>query len=238
MSSSVLHKLFLTQAYAITQETAELLSDARDGKEFFRRVHDLKALAHAADATKAAQELHQLEDFLWDKLADPDSLKFAQKKLEAWFLRSNIAVEALTLEAVFSVLADEVCRLGESLGKTLQIAIEMDDEAETFPLAVYPAYLHLLNNALTHGTRKAGFICMRALHEPGGLSLEVEDDGGETRETKKKVTMLSGRGAGLDSIRSHMERVHGRFESERTESGGTRARLFVPHSQLKNRLAS
>jgi two-component system chemotaxis sensor kinase CheA len=135
--------------------------------------------------------------------------------------------------------------------------------------------MHIVRNAVDHGIEApaeraasgkapTGRISVRAWHDSGVVTLEIEDDGrgmdptllrrhAVTREvlsareaealtdrealelvfrpgfsTASSVSAISGRGVGMDVVRTHVERAGGRVEIDSTPGVGTSIRLKVP----------
>jgi len=71
MENAILAQLFWAVAHHTVQETGELLRTGAAfpaaGEDFFRRIHDLKAQALAANLKTLADQLHEMEGVLWGK---------------------------------------------------------------------------------------------------------------------------------------------------------------------------
>lgn len=241
MSSALLEKLFKAQAYCLVLETAELLtkkpSFPRTWEEFFRRVHDLKAQALAANLRPTATKLHELEDLLWSHQNDLKTLKSAQSSLEDWFKAGNDDELNLPLKEVLTLLAEQATAHGKDLGKTLDIRVTTEGLTATENMIpeAYSSLVHLIHNALSHGVGTTGMMWFHAYHENWHLVIEVEDDGGEKHSEKTIASMLSGRGVGLASIRSAMKKLNGEFTLEDSQRGGTKAKLKLPLPQTERK---
>ncbi len=141
--------------------------------------------------------------------------------------------------------------------------------------AIRDPVMHIVRNAIDHGIESpqqrlaagkpaAGKLSVRAAHEGGMVTIEVEDDGKgmdpqglRAHAVKKglltaaaadelsdraaldlvflpgfstaaKVTDISGRGVGMDVVRTHVERAGGKVELDSTPGKGTIIRLKMP----------
>lgn len=167
--------------------------------------------------------------------------------------------------------------LAASCGKSTRLSIQGQETELDRSLieAIRDPLTHLVRNCVDHGIEdpskrqklqkeKEGRIWIRAFHEGGQVSLEVEDDGRginpeEIRRmaiekkilspesaaalsrdeclrllfrpgfsTSKRVSNISGRGVGLDVVRSNIERVNGMIDIESRPGLGTVFRLRIP----------
>ena len=243
MSSTLLEKLFRAQAQCTVLETAELLkkdvSFPRTWEDYFRRLHDLKAQALAANLKKHAADLHKLEDLLWAKQNDLKSLKTVQAELEGWFKPSTENDAPMDVKEVLTLMAEQAISNGKEIGKTLDIRVTTEGLSAHEPLlaTLYPALVHLVHNALTNGVGTTGMMWLHAYHENWHLVIEVEDDGGQKNATSSIPSMLSGRGMGLASIRSIMKRLKGEVTLEDSQRGGTKARLRLPIARPERKVS-
>jgi len=141
--------------------------------------------------------------------------------------------------------------------------------------AIRDPVMHIVRNAIDHGIESpqqrvatgksaTGKLSVRAAHEGGMVTIEVEDDGKgmDPRglrahavkkglmasavadalsdraaldlvflpgfSTAEKVTDISGRGVGMDVVRTHVERAGGKVELDSTLGKGTTIRLKMP----------
>ncbi len=162
-------------------------------------------------------------------------------------------------------------------GKRINIRIEGKETEldKTLLEAVKDPLTHLIRNAVDHGLEtpdqreksgksKEGLLSIRAYHEGGQVTVEIQDDGrGLQREkilnkaiknnlisaesarqmsekqindliflpgfsTAEKVTNLSGRGVGMDVVRTNIERIGGVVDVSSKEGHGTTFKLRVP----------
>ncbi len=167
--------------------------------------------------------------------------------------------------------------LATSCNKKAELTIEGQETELDRSLieAIRDPLTHLVRNAVDHGLEtpserkeaskpELGRIWIRAFHESGQVTLEIEDDGRgidfeEIREkaiekgivprsyaeqldrdeclrllftpgfsTSQSVSNISGRGVGLDVVRSNIEKVNGMIDLESQPGKGTVFRLRIP----------
>ena len=141
--------------------------------------------------------------------------------------------------------------------------------------AIRDPVMHIVRNAIDHGIESpdhrlsvgkpaSGKLSVRAAHEGGMVTIEVEDDGKGMDpqamrahavkkglmtaaaaealsdraaielvflpgfSTAERVTDISGRGVGMDVVRTHVERAGGKVELDSTRGKGTTIRLKMP----------
>lgn len=178
---------------------------------------------------------------------------------------------------VFEKIPRMVRDLARSTGKQVQARIEgtATEIDKALVEAIRDPVMHIVRNSVDHGieppeerTRLGkpieGRLSVRASHEGGLVSIEIEDDGRgldpvklratavkrgvlgaaeaerlSDREaldlifrpgfsTAAQVTAISGRGVGMDVVRTHVERAGGQVELESTPGRGTTIRLKMP----------
>ena len=233
MSSNLLQQLFRTQAQSVLRELSAILAGEarfpRTWEDFFLQVHDLKAQALVANLKECAQNIHQLEDELWLQQNSLAALNEAYKKLAGWFSNEDTNDRPLFLKEVLELITAQATELGKELGKTIDIRMTTGSlgATELFPAALYPCLIHVIHNALTHGVDTNGMMWIHAYRINSNLVVEVEDDGGARNIQNGPMTILSGRGVGLKSIRRAMKENKGEFTLESSERGGTRAKLAL-----------
>jgi DNA-binding NarL/FixJ family response regulator len=175
--------------------------------------------------------------------------------------------------ASFAKRLDEHCAIKVVEGRS---GIELD---KTILEQIGDPLVHVIRNAVDHGIeppeeRRAkgkdvsGQLTLRAIHEAGGVSIEVRDDGrgldagalkrkafekglltpeaaaGMSDEaafqlvflpgltTAAKVTDVSGRGVGMDVVRSNVRNLHGTIEIRSKQDQGTTFRIKLPTSLM------
>lgn len=118
-----------------------------------------------------------------------------------------------------------------------EISPGLERKVLAFDLAVERALANLLDNALKAG---AAHIALKAGLEQGVLVLTVDDDGcgilpAALLAFARGLPIVSptGMGIGLLLARAALERRGGRLELAALSSGGTRARVFVPCSDIR-----
>lgn len=141
--------------------------------------------------------------------------------------------------------------LARSLGKQVALEVDHTSARITPRVgeALDVALLHLVRNAIDHGVVERGTVRIRATLDDASLEIIVEDDGpgidvAAVREaarargvepgdrdvdlvfepgisTRTRVTDVSGRGVGLDAVKTELARVGGRIRIEPVEIGTT-----------------
>jgi len=181
------------------------------------------------------------------------------------------------VERVFEKIPRMVRDLCKSTGKQVVAQIEGNSTEIDKALveAIRDPVMHIIRNAMDHGielpqVRAAqgkpvvGKLAVRASHQGGMVTIEIEDDGKgmdpkilrahalkknvitpeeanrlsdrESLElvfrpgfsTAEKVTDISGRGVGMDVVRTHVERAGGQVELDSVVGKGTTIRLKMP----------
>lgn len=145
-----------------------------------------------------------------------------------------------------------VDHLSDSLGKQVHLDLDVAAELDRATLdAIKDPLTHLIRNACDHGIETPeerlrsgkparGTLRLRTYHERGYIYIEIADDGvGMTAEvlnlvfrpgftTAKKVTKVSGRGVGMDVVRTNLERIGGSVDISTNPGQGTVVRLKIP----------
>ncbi len=181
------------------------------------------------------------------------------------------------IERVFEKIPRMVRDLSKTMGK--QVITQIDGTSTEIDKALVEAIrdpvMHIIRNAMDHGIESpearaaagkplAGKLSVRAAHQGGMVTIEIEDDGKgmdpkilrahavkrnvltqadadrlSDREalelvfrpgfsTAPAVTDISGRGVGMDVVRTHIERAGGQAELDSTIGKGTIIRLKMP----------
>jgi two-component system chemotaxis sensor kinase CheA len=214
------------------------------------------------------------------RLADGSLAQDACRRLSAVTTELQEQVMKTRLQPVARVF-DKVPRLVRELGKTTGKLVnpyihgtrtEID---RALVEALRDPVMHIVRNAIDHGIEApdrrvaagkpaAGQLWVRAAHEGGVVTVEIEDDGRGidpaalrrhaverglliSREaealtdrealalifrpgfsTASKVTAISGRGVGMDVVRTQVEQAGGQVEIVSTPGKGTCVRLKMP----------
>lgn len=161
------------------------------------------------------------------------------------------------------------------LGKKVRLVLEGEETEvdKTVLEALSDPLVHLIRNAVDHGIESPedrvakgkpefGEVKLRALHQAGGLVIEIHDDGGgisagrlrqkavekgilrpgqniSDREavhlifhpgfsTKAQVTEVSGRGVGMDVVKTNIEKMQGEVLVDTVEGKGSVFRIVLP----------
>ena len=194
---------------------------------------------------------------------------------------SVMSIRMLPVKTVFQRFPRLVRDLARSLGKEVRLVIEGEgiELDKTILEQIGDPLVHVIRNAVDHGIELpeerrahgkdgAGQLTLRAMHEAGGVSIEVADDGrgldasalkqkavekglltpeaaaGMSEEaafqlvflpgltTAAKVTDVSGRGVGMDVVRSNVRNLHGTIEIRSQLGQGTTFRITLPTSLM------
>ena len=194
---------------------------------------------------------------------------------------SVMSIRMLPVKTVFQRFPRLVRDLARSLGKEVRLVIEGEgiELDKTILEQIGDPLVHVIRNAVDHGIeppeeRRAkgkdatGQLTLRALHEAGGVSIDVTEDGrgldagalkrkaiekgllapgaaaGMSEEaafqlvflpgltTAVKVTDVSGRGVGMDVVRSNVRNLHGTVEIRSKVGRGTTFRIKLPTSLM------
>jgi two-component system chemotaxis sensor kinase CheA len=143
---------------------------------------------------RVARLLEDREHVAIEELAEAHSMTDA---LQAELQELVIKARMVPVGPLFRQYRRTVRDLGRELGKNVTLEIEGGDvEVDTSVVEhLRDPLLHMIRNALDHGIempeqRKkagkppAGTITLRASHQPGSISVEVEDDGAGLHRTK------------------------------------------------------
>jgi two-component system chemotaxis sensor kinase CheA len=194
---------------------------------------------------------------------------------------SVMSIRMLPVKTVFQKFPRLVRDLARSLGKEVRLVIggegiELD---KTILEQIGDPLVHVIRNAVDHGIelpeeRRAkgkegsGQLTLRAVHEAGGVVIEITDDGrgldaaslkrkavekglltpeaatGMSEEaafqlvflpgltTAAKVTDVSGRGVGMDVVRSNVRNLQGTIEIRSKLGRGTTLLIKLPTSLM------
>jgi two-component system chemotaxis sensor kinase CheA len=194
---------------------------------------------------------------------------------------SVMSIRMLPVKTVFQRFPRLVRDLARSLGKEVRLVIEGEgiELDKTILEQIGDPLVHVIRNAVDHGIetpeeRRAkgkdapGQLTLRAIHEVGGVSIEVTEDGrgldadalkrkavekgllspdaatGMSEQeafqlvflpgltTAAKVTDVSGRGVGMDVVRSNVRNLHGTIEIRSKLGRGTTFRIKLPTSLM------
>jgi two-component system chemotaxis sensor kinase CheA len=194
---------------------------------------------------------------------------------------SVMSIRMLPVKTVFQKFPRLVRDLARSQGKEVQLVIEGEgiELDKTILEQIGDPLVHVIRNAVDHGLeppeeRRAkgkntsGQVTLRALHEAGGVAIEVTDDGrgldaaalkrkavekglltleaaGSMNDeaafqliflpgltTAAKVTDVSGRGVGMDVVRSNVRNLQGTIAIQSKLGRGTSLLIKLPTSLM------
>jgi two-component system chemotaxis sensor kinase CheA len=215
------------------------------------------------------------------------SIESADPVLEGVIHRINSVTNSLqeaavktrmqSIEHVFNKFPRTVRDLAVACGREVQLVIDgADTELDrTLIESIRDPLTHLIRNAVDHGIEppavreakgkpRAGRLLLRAFHESGQVTIEVQDDGAgipveAVREkaiarglidaaaaallpdervlqfifepgfsTAAQVTSVSGRGVGMDVVKTNIEAIGGTVDISSRPGLGTTVRVRVP----------
>jgi len=166
---------------------------------------------------------------------------------------------------MLSQIAAHAENIAEKSNKKIRISILTNDleiSAEKNK-TLFDILLHLVRNAVDHGTEQNGNIEIRLFDETENLYLSVSDDGkgidpakiraraveknlisdddllneqqiielifSPEFSTAETVTEISGRGVGLDAVKSLVEKMNGKISVRNRKTNGTIFEIFLPN---------
>lgn len=161
---------------------------------------------------------------------------------------SDVTVEELRQreKISFAVVVQRALRAGQTaavaFGKTIDFEVRGEDLqlAESLCNAIADPLMHLVRNAVDHGIEREGRITIEAVQTPGEVKITVSDDGrGIDPETLGKlfqpgfstaseVSELSGRGVGLDVVKTTIEEAGGSIKVVSTRGNGSAFEITLP----------
>ena len=169
--------------------------------------------------------------------------------LELGEIANVTTADLLRRESItFATVVHRAVRGGESaavaLGKTIKFEIRNDDLLldESLCNAIADPLLHLVRNAVDHGIEREGKITIEAALTQSEFKLTVSDDGrgidpeiiasGKLFEpgfsTASHVSELSGRGVGLDVVKTAIEEAGGSINVISQPGEGSTFEIILP----------
>ncbi len=162
----------------------------------------------------------------------------------------NVTVEQIRQREPISyaTVVQRAVRAGQfaanALGKTIDFEVRGEDLVleESICNTIADPLLHLVRNAVDHGIEHGGTITIEATRVPGELKIRVTDDGrGIAQETiasgklfapgfstATEVSEISGRGVGLDVVKTAVEDAGGSVTAKSQLGSGTTFELTLP----------
>lgn len=143
-------------------------------------------------------------------------------------------------------------RAGELAARKLAKQINFVVKGEEFLLdrqwadVLADAIIHLVRNAVDHGIESNGTVTLDATTTPNGTLITVTDDGrGIAPEalpllfqpgfsTVKQATEFSGRGVGLDAVKTSVEELGGRVTVTSEPGKGSSFKINIPKIKIPN----
>ena len=158
-------------------------------------------------------------------------------------LQSNISIEPIVTK-----LWDRIERAGKSTAASLGKDINFKLHGVEIPLddAIADCVIHLVRNAAHHGIESRGTITITATKTGGELKISVTDDGrGIDPETiasgllfqpgfstASEVSEISGRGVGLDVVKTTVEQRSGSVQIQSELNRGTTFTITLPQRSV------
>ena len=162
----------------------------------------------------------------------------------------NVTIEEIRQRETISyaTVVQRAVRAGQSaanaLGKTIDFELRGEDHVleESTCQTIADPLLHLVRNAVDHGIEHSGTITIEATRVPGELKIRVTDDSRgidpETIASGKlfnpgfstatEVSEISGRGVGLDVVKTAVEDAGGSVTVKSQLGYGTTFELTLP----------
>jgi len=156
-------------------------------------------------------------------------------------LPPNVTIEPINLKT--GNLWDRILRAGESTAATLGKNINFDLRGTEISLddPVADCVIHLVRNAVHHGIEASGTVTITATTDQEQLTITVTDDGRgidkPTLErlfepgfsTASEVSEISGRGVGLDVVKTTVEARGGSVQIQSELGKGSAFQITLPH---------
>ena len=158
-------------------------------------------------------------------------------------LQPNISIEPIVIK-----LWDRIERAGKSTAASLGKDINFKLHGVEIPLddAIADCVIHLVRNAAHHGIESRGTITITATKTGGELKISVTDDGrGIDPETiasgllfqpgfstASEVSEISGRGVGLDVVKTTVEQRSGSVQIQSELNRGTTFTITLPQRSV------
>jgi signal transduction histidine kinase len=141
-------------------------------------------------------------------------------------------------------LWDRIARAGESTAAALGKEINFDLRGTELSLdnAIADCLIHLVRNAVHHGIESRGTITIAATKEQGQLKIKVTDDGRGIDpqtiasgllfqpgySTASELSEFSGRGVGLDIVKTTLEAFGGSVQIQSEPGRGSTFTITIP----------
>ena len=137
---------------------------------------------------------------------------------------------------------DRIVRAGKSTAAALnkEITFELRGTEISLDDAIADCVIHLVRNAVHHGIELRGTVTIEATNDQGQLTISVTDDGrgidpqtvGHLFEpgfsTASEVSEISGRGVGLDVVKTTIEQHGGSVQIQSEPGKGSTFQISVP----------
>ena len=181
-----------------------------------------------------------------DEAATTNNQKFTEQieyleRVTTNLHESVMKVRMMPIEGVISKFPRMIRDLNKKLNKKMELYItgEETELDRTVLDEIGDPIMHLLRNSADHGLESAevraergkpevGSIYLNAFQEGNNVVIEVSDDGNGSFSTSEKITDVSGRGVGLDVVKSKIEALGGDVEVKTKYGEGSTFSIRLP----------
>jgi two-component system chemotaxis sensor kinase CheA len=157
---------------------------------------------------------------------------------------ANVTVEAIGTGNLWN----RIVRAGEAAAATLGKDVNFNLRGNEIPLddAIADCLIHLVRNAVHHGIESSGTITITATNDDDQLKISVTDDGRGIDpqiissgmlfhpgfSTASEVSEVSGRGVGLDVVKTTVEARSGSVKIESELGKGSTFQITIPSKSV------
>ena len=229
------------EKHALKQSLSEgaklyLVQTSFDASDFDQQFQDLKArLTSDGEVISVAPKVEN------DKINF--KILYATRNLSHEFA-SNVTVEPIAAGNLW----DRIARAGKVAAAALGKEVNFDLRGTEIPLddAIADCLIHLVRNAVHHGIESHGTIIIAATNDDGQLKISVTDDGRGIDpqtiasgllfqpgfSTASEVSEISGRGVGLDVVKTTVEARSGSVKIESELNRGSTFTITIPSKSV------
>ena len=222
------------EALAQTQRDAGVLTERT---RLARDIHDTLAQSFSSVLLLSRAGLA--------RTPDDDVLRQIEAQAQSGLADARSVVHALApSELGDAPLASAISRLAQRVSEQTGITVTTDTDGEPYPLATTldVALLRIAQSALANVRQhsRATRCAITLSYEPGGVRLEIIDDGIGFTDADVASAPLRGSGFGLRGIRSRVVELGGSFDIESAPGEGTAVIASLPtlHADRPSRTAT